>query len=227
MQIVMLSDTHCQLGNFSIPEGDLLLHAGDLTFRGNVQEMTVELKKLGEIAKNFKYGCVYTCGNHDFLGEKNSDLLKMLSEENNLIWLQDSGITINGFNIWGSAWTPEFGGWAFNLKRGDPLKEKWDLIPENTNILITHGPPKGYGDTVLEGDGDEWPFTDFKYKKINVGCKALADKVKLLPNLKLHIFGHIHSGNGQYKSMEGKLFVNASVCNEKYNTIQPVHIVDL
>jgi predicted phosphodiesterase len=223
MKIICISDTHTYLDQITIPQGDMIIHAGDATFRGSIEEISKFNQDFKKLPHKYK---IFVAGNHDILFEKNLGLAKSLLDKS-IIYLQDEGTVINGFNIWGSPWQPEFGGWAFNLKRGDPLKEKWDLIPENTDILITHGPPKGYGDVVLEGDGDEWPFQDFGYKKITVGCRDLRNRVDLLPNLKLHVFGHIHSGNGQYKNAAGKLFVNASVCNEKYKPIQPIHIIEL
>ena len=87
MHIVLLSDTHCRLRKIEIPQGDLLLHAGDLTFSGNHIEIHQELRELGRISKNFKYGCVFI-SIHIRPGEKiftrrNFDFL---------LWTESSGI---------------------------------------------------------------------------------------------------------------------------------------
>lgn len=87
-------------------------------------------------------------------------------------------MTVEGLRIYGSPWQPEYGNWAFNLDRGAPLKAKWDLIPEGVDILITHGPPKGFGGQTREGD---------------VGCDDLLEAVNRVKPL-IHVFGHIHEG---------------------------------
>ena len=103
--------------------------------------------------------------------------------------------------IWGSPWQPEFHNWAFNVPRGEKLKEKWDMIPTDTDILITHGPAHGKLDFV-------------PYDGLNVGCEDLLIKIQEIKP-KIHVSGHIHSGRGVVFS-EGTLYVNASVLNDRY-----------
>ena len=99
------------------------------------------------------------------------------------------------------------------MSRGEELKERWDLIPNDIDILVTHGPPYGYLDTV-RWDG---------HTK-HVGCEELLDRVlKLKP--KLHVFGHIHGAAGE-DSFEGTHFVNASSCDERYKPINPPIVID-
>jgi Icc-related predicted phosphoesterase len=136
-------------------------------------------------------------GNHDYALEEDPPYAI------NLItcaaYLQDTAITINGFKFYGTPWQPEFHHWAFNLpRRGEELSEKWERIPEDTDILVTHTPPYGILDYSL-------------YSKDNVGCELLRERVAELPNLKAHIFGHIHAGYGFMDR-----FYNVSVCNESY-----------
>jgi predicted phosphodiesterase len=147
MRIVALSDTHCRLRKITVPDGELLIHAGDLTFQGNIQEIGQELRELGRIAKRFKYGCVFICGNHDWLGERNPALMKQIAIDEGLTYLDHSSVQIAGLNIFGSAYTPEFCNWAFNVNRAE-LASYWAAIPEETNILITHGGPMGILDGV-------------------------------------------------------------------------------
>lgn len=227
MRIVCLSDTHCRLRKVKVPEGDLLIHAGDLTFKGNVEEISQELRELGRIAKNFKNGCVLTPGNHDWLFQKQWGLAHQMCKDEGIVLLHDSGIEIENKFIWGSAWQPEFYNWAYNLPRGEPLRQKWEQMPDNTDILITHGPPMGILDYVERFD----KFTG-EITIEHVGCADLYDKVnnynleKGLKNLKLHVFGHIHLGYGQ-KKIKDTLFVNASICTEQYKpTNQPI-VVEL
>lgn len=218
MKIVLISDTHCQLDKITLPDGDLILHAGDLTYRGNTEEMSYEIKVLGEMAKKCKYGCISICGNHDWLGQNNPEKTRQLFKDAGVTYLQDEEVVINGLHIYGSPWQPEFYNWAFNLPRGKPLADIWAKIPENTDILITHGPPYRFGDIVIEGYGGCWPDADFKNKKLHVGCKDLLKRVKVVKP-KYHVFGHIHDGHGIYKN-KGTTFINAAICNERY---EPLH----
>jgi len=103
--------------------------------------------------------------------------------------------------IWGSPWQPEFHNWAFNLPRGEKIMEKWNLIPNDVDILVTHGPAFGKLDFV-------------PYDGLNVGCEDLLIKIQEIKP-KIHVSGHIHSGRGVVFS-EGTLYVNASVLNDRY-----------
>jgi len=219
-KIVCISDTHCQLTKFKIPDGDLLIHAGDLTYRGNVEEISKELKELGKIAKNFKYGCVFICGNHDWLGERQPNFMKQIAIDEELLYLDHSSIVVEGLNIFGSAYTPVFGNWAFNVDR-KKLKKYWDQIPINTDILITHGPPMGIGDGVIKIN----PMKGEQQIE-KVGCLELYKKIQKLNQLKLHVFGHIHQSYGI--TIFNKVnYINASICTESYKPLNSPIIIEL
>ena len=196
MKLVCLSDTHMKLDKVKVPEADILLHAGDLTFQGTIPEIGKELNKLSKI--NIKHK-VIVAGNHDWLFQREPSLAKQMCEDNGLIYLQDSMVEIDGLKIYGSPWQPFFCNWAFNLFSKE-LKEKWDLIPKGIDVLITHGPPMGILDTSFE--------------KKDLGCKYLFDKVMEIKP-KLHVFGHIHYSYGM-KTFNDVKFVNASICDESY-----------
>lgn len=205
LRIVAISDTHLQHG-IKVPPGDILLHAGDFTFKGNVREIGEAIQWFKSLPHKYK---VCTLGNHDCLGEENPSLTKQMFQEAGIAYLNDSGVLVEGIRIWGSPYQPEFGNWAFNLPReGSKLKEHWSLIPEDTNVLITHGPPLGMGD-----------MTTGKYgPPANVGCRDLNERVMQLPKLKLHVFGHIHCSYGVYRRGD-VTYANASVCNERYKPV--------
>ena len=209
MRLVLLSDTHCRLRKVSVPEGDLLLHSGDLTFKGDHQEIYQELRELGRTAKDFKHGCVFVCGNHDWMGERNPGLMKQMALDEGLTYLDHSSIEIGGFKIFGSAYTPEFCNWAFNVDRAE-LAQKWVQIPDETNLLITHGPPMGILDSV-----QRFNKKTGEIEIEHVGCQDLYNRIQELKQLRLHLFGHIHSGYGQVK-IGDITYVNASVCTEEY-----------
>ncbi len=203
MKIVCISDTHNQLDRIIIPDCDLLLIAGDVTMYGTEKEIikfNYDLLPLKQRIKNI----IFIAGNHDFLFQKNNKLARSLIT--NAIYLEDESVTIDGIKIYGSPWQPWFFSWAFNLQRGREIKEKWNLIPDDTEILITHGPPFDILDKLYTGE--------------LVGCEELRIKVNQLSKLKLHVFGHIHCAYGD-KIINGVTFINASSCTEKYKPINP------
>jgi Icc-related predicted phosphoesterase len=198
MKIVMLSDTHGEHRKVKVPDGDLLIHAGDSMTDGmNPRELEDLNDWFGTLPHPNK---ILIAGNHDFLFEK-VDITRGLIT--NATYLQDEYVHVDGLKIYGSPWQPEFFNWAFNLPRGAALKQKWDMIPSNTDILVTHGPPFGYQDTVKHWKGPE-----------HAGCKDLLDRVKEVKPI-IHVFGHIHSGAG-YTQDGSTTYVNAAVVDERY-----------
>jgi Icc-related predicted phosphoesterase len=213
MKIVCLSDTHNCNEHLTVPDGDILIHAGDATIQGSVPEIEAFNEWFANLPHKHK---VFVAGNHDWLFEINNLYArKHLSDK--IVYLQDSSTEIEGLKIYGSPWQPRFFDWAFNLMRGAELAEKWKLIPNDTDILITHGPPNGILDEVPR-----------KFFVENTGCEELLKKVEELSKhkLKLHIFGHIHCGYGQTEKF-GVKFVNASNCDESYEPTQLPIVIDL
>jgi Icc-related predicted phosphoesterase len=210
MRIVCISDTHNCNEQIVVPDGDLLIHSGDAAVRGTVEEIEHFNYWFSSLPHKRK---IFVAGNHDWLFEReNQRARKMLDPS--IIYLQDSPTVIDGLRIYGSPWQPRFFDWAFNLNRGAEMAEKWKLIPNDIDILITHGPPNGILDEVPRVWGIE-----------NTGCEELRKKVEEtveFGRLKLHVFGHIHCGYGVHEEM-GVKFVNASICDESYKpTNQPV-----
>jgi Icc-related predicted phosphoesterase len=197
MRIVCISDTHALEKYVTVPEGDVLIHAGDFTNVGEMSDVVHFNEWLGHLPHKYKL-CIP--GNHDLCFEDHEKESKKLLT--NAIYLRDSGVEIDGVHFYGSPWQPAFCDWAFNLPRnGRELKGKWSRIPMNTDVLITHGPPFGILDRAPSGQ--------------NVGCGLLAKRMsKVKP--KFHIFGHIHGGYG-YRWVDGETqFINASICTEEY-----------
>lgn len=214
MKIVCLSDTHCQLNRVTIPDGDILVHSGDLTYRGTVSEISKELYELSKHRARFK-AIVMVEGNHDWLGQRNPTLMDELCDDNGIILLRDSSAIIEGIRFYGSPWQPEFCQWAFNLPRGKALKEKWSLIPDDTQVLITHSPPHGILD-VVERFNKKLKIEDVEH----VGCEDLYHRVMELKKLRLHNFGHLHFGYGVFQ-VGSTTFVNSAACTEQYSPINP------
>ncbi len=214
MKIVCLSDTHNCNAQIDVPDGDILIHAGDATIRGTPAEVEDFLRWFSALPHEHK---IFVAGNHDRLYETDNQFARRLTADFKIEYLQDSFIEIENLKIYGSPWQPRFYDWAFNLNRGAELAEKWKMIPDDTDILITHGPPNGILDEVPR-----------KYWVENTGCEELRKKVEELSkkNLKLHIFGHIHCGYGQTEKF-GVKFINASNCDESYEPTQPPIIVNM
>ncbi len=149
-------------------------------------------------------------GNHDRAFQNQIGLVP----EMGWTYLQDSGAVFNGLNIWGSPWQPTFHNWAFNLSERE-LAKKWALIPDNTDILILHGPPRGYGDICSREHGIGYE---------NVGSPSLLRRI-LAIKPKLVVAGHIHSGHGIY-DIDGTVFVSAAIMNEQYvPTYSPIKVL--
>lgn len=211
MRIVCLSDTHNCNEQIKVPNGDMVVHSGDATLHGEEYEVKEFLRWYSSLPHQYK---IFVAGNHDWLFEINNEFGRLLTANYNVRYLQDSETKIHGLKIYGSPWQPRFYDWAFNLNRGSEIAEKWKLIPDDTDILITHGPPNGILDQVSRSHGIE-----------KTGCEELRLKVEQIQP-KLHIFGHIHSGYGQIERF-GTKFVNASNLNEKYEPTQKPIVVDL
>jgi Icc-related predicted phosphoesterase len=205
MKIVMISDTHSKHRMINdLPDGDLLIHAGDFSVTGTYEEVFHFNNWLGEIKHKYKNGIVLICGNHEltFCPSKKQYSPYIKGLITNATYLENSGVEIEGIKIFGSPIQPEFYDWGFNRKRGDEIRAEWNKIPEDTEILIVHGPPYGIGDN-LPGYKD------------SVGCKDLTERIEQLPNIKLVVFGHIHSGYGVKKHKE-VTYVNASILDNAY-----------
>jgi Icc-related predicted phosphoesterase len=207
-KITFISDTHTKHDkvNGFLPGGDILIHAGDLTGRGYLNEIDDFLKWFDKI-DNYDTK-IFIAGNHDFGFEDNPNQIKsLLTGYKTVDYLQDDLLLVGKgdyedmVKVWGTPWQPEFHNWAFNLPRGEKLKEKWDMIPANTDILITHGPPFGKLDYI-------------PYDGKNVGCEELIKRVNEIKP-KINVFGHIHEGYG-YVFDGNTHFINAAVLNGRY-----------
>jgi len=195
MKIVVISDTHGLHKDIDIPDGDILIHAGDITRSGKREEIEDFNLWLGTLTHTHK---IMIAGNHDYLFERDPPLARSLIT--NAIYLENESVRIEGLHIWGSPATPRFLKGAFNIKKGTKMQKIWDLIPDDVDILITHGPPKGILDRTWAG--------------IHAGSSDLKLAVQVIEP-PLHIFGHIHEGYGKF-TLRNTLFVNASLLNASY-----------
>lgn len=239
MKVCHISDTHGAKNHtrLIIPECDLLIHSGDIGGRTTLLELEEFLRWFSRQPAKYK---VWTAGNHDLCMDPAwahrdtgdainmqirrqiySDSLELLKKYPEITYLDDSEITISGFKIWGSAITPSFHRqhWAFNRDRGDEIAKTWGKIPNDVNILITHGPPYGILDIIPE------EFKSHPGEDVHRGCSDLGSVIKKrLLKLELHCFGHIHDGptgilvhpvsNSRYVT-----FSNGSVLSNNYTLV--------
>ena len=189
-----------------VPEGDLLIHAGDATLRGTEAEIRAFDAWLASLPHPHK---VVIAGNHDFGFERHPHARSWIT---GATYLQDEGTTIGGLEIWGSPWQPWFHDWAFQRQRGPEMAEIWSRIPSSADVLVTHGPPHGILDRTVRDEP--------------VGCEALRHEVLQRIQPRLHVFGHIHEAHGEVE-LNGTRFVNACCCTVGYDATQPAIVVDL
>lgn len=137
MRIIAIADTHGRHSDLIIPPGDVLIHAGDMSMKGTEQEMINFIQWFSQ--QDFKHK-IFIAGNHDFYFEKTpvEEINKLIPPA--VIYLNDAAVEIDGTRFWGSPITPWFFNWAFNRHRGEDIRKHWDLVPNDTDILITHGP---------------------------------------------------------------------------------------
>lgn len=205
MRLIALADTHNQHRDIPIPEGDILIHAGDCTEGGTRHETSDFLAWFSSQPHRHK---ILVPGNHDFYFQKPENIKEI---PKNIHLLIDEGREIEGLQIWGSPFIPSNGNWAFSRERGAVIKKHWDLIPQTTNILITHTPAFGILDQIENGS--------------HVGCEELAKTLKFVQP-KYHFFGHIHQASGKL-IRPGTEYFNLSILDERLRIMNSPVILDL
>ena len=218
MKIICISDTHSK--HLEIPSRfientngdiDMCIHSGDVSSGGYEHEVIRFMEWYSKLPFKHK---LLIAGNHDFYFERATpDMIdRMLKTYPSITYLNDSGVEIDGVKIWGSPVQPWFYNWAFN-RTSETIGAHWDMIPLDTNILITHGPIRGYLDLTERGE--------------STGCPILRDKMGELKDLKLHVCGHIHEAYGRVDIPEGPTLVNASVLDLRYRMKHNPIIVEI
>ena len=213
--IVAMSDTHGRHYSLEVPDGDVLIHAGDFCRWGSRRDVDEFVEWFAEFPHEYK---IVIAGNHDMALEKYLTYASIFDRpEYGIKYLGDSWTAIeDGPKIWGSPYTPPFQHWAFMLEE-DALARKFAMIPDDVDVLITHGPPAG----VLD-------FTDLE--GVPAGSHSLTSRIDEMMHAKdrklVHIFGHIHERwgsltNGGYRAY------NVAICDFKYNPVRPCTVIEL
>src|SRR5438552_15630492 len=124
MRIVSVADTHLFHGDLVVPDGDVLVHAGDLCRGGDLDELREAAAWLAGLPNRHK---VIVAGNHDWAFVNEPERARAAIAP--MTYLEDAGATIDGVRFYGSPWQPAFHDWAFNLPRGPQLAAVWANIP--------------------------------------------------------------------------------------------------
>lgn len=211
MRIVAISDTH--LYRPVLPDGDVLLHTGDLTYRGLEHELKSVNEYFAMVKHQFKFGIIFIAGNHDLMFQTNPTKARTILSEG--VYLQDSGADVDGIKIYGTPWVSQFGNWAF-MGDEDFLEGVYGGIPKDTDILLCHGPAHNLLDKVDRGE--------------NTGSKALlANLMRVKPAVFIH--GHIHDEYGEarlnFKDGGSTLVINAATCDDRYQPVHPPVVLEV
>ncbi|MFP4135324.1 MAG: metallophosphatase domain-containing protein [Halothece sp.] len=196
MKIVVISDTHNRYQELTIPECDVLIHAGDISHAGEIQILDdfVKWARSQRVKET-----VFIGGNHDSTLQTSTYIQEQINSLPDIHYLEDSELKLFGFKFYGSPWQPRYKDMAFNLDRNsNELDQAWQKIPEDVDVLITHTPPYGILDKLEDERGG-----------FNAGCERLADRLKQVP-AKIHAFGHVHEARG-VRCEKNTTYVNASV----------------
>jgi Icc-related predicted phosphoesterase len=209
MKCLVISDTHRQHLCLNIPNDiDTIIHAGD--FSHNVGQFFDFIEWYGSLNIANK---ILVAGNHDLHAEKlEKGKLKEFCSSLGITYLQDDEVIIDGIKFYGSPYSNIFGRYAFMLEDFE-LEEIWEKIPNDTNVLITHGPAYKTGDYVNNGFSSER----------HVGSRTLQNRLLELNNLEYHIFGHIHESYGIYHDYKFTS-INASIFNYREPLNEPIII---
>lgn len=210
MKIIAISDTHCAFPE--LPDGDLLIHAGDWGNFGDLAEYREFKAWLKSVRPRFKYGILLVNGNHDHIAESVmwNDLDKPFVE-----LCGNNPITINGITFAGGPWVNTINGrWAFE-RTPEQQEDLWKAVPK-CNVLITHSPPFGILDAI-----PSWTAIN----KFHLGSEELLEQLDhVRPSI--HIFGHIHESHG-FMEHNGTRFYNVAIMDKKYRPVNPVTVIEL
>eukprot|EP00658_Telonema_sp_P-2_P047691 TRINITY_DN36298_c0_g1_i2.p1 TRINITY_DN36298_c0_g1~~TRINITY_DN36298_c0_g1_i2.p1 ORF type:complete len:374 (-),score=77.70 TRINITY_DN36298_c0_g1_i2:62-1183(-) len=210
VRFVCISDTHTHHADLGeLPEGDVLLHCGDFSMGGKMEEVMNFNQWIGAQPHRTK---IVIAGNHELSFDSRG-------REQAQSWLDgcqyicDQMVEVEGgIRIYGTPWTPYCGRWAFQCARGSEIRAKWEQIPQGVDIVMSHGPPLGRGDGSILG--------------LRAGCSELLQEIQERVRPKVHVFGHIHEAAGS--SSDGTtVFVNAASVGNHHRIVHEPYVFDL
>ncbi len=209
MKLVCIADTHGRHRDVDLPKGDVLIHAGDISVHGERQAFEDFNKWIYDLGFDI---VLFTMGNHD---RCRATMIQKLVP--NGLMLNDTDWKYMGLKFYGSPQTPSVWDtkeeYCYIRHDYEDAQKIWDKIPDDTDVLITHGPPLGILDFVDK-------------KNAEVGCSVLLDRV-LEVKPKVHIFGHIHESNGYINQRYGIKFVNCAQMDGEFSMTNKPIVVEI
>ncbi len=224
MTLVIISDTHNLHRQLVLPPGDVLIHCGDATLRGTVEEFAA----FGNwwAAQPYRWK-LFVPGNHDFICERDPTMARellgcyhqkgnymLVDERRTIVRLNKDGSVNQELRFYGSPWVPNLALWAFHLDRAG-LIDKFRKIPNDVDVLITHGPPAGTLDKSSHHFGSE----ELRERLLELGAHP-----------RLHVFGHIHESYGRLVEaghLYTKTSINACTCNIEYCAVNAPQVIEI
>ena len=200
MKIVVISDTHGREAELGVLEGDVLVHCGDVM--GGLGQSDADLDRLDDWLGRQRFRHILVVGgNHDFALQRRAQRSGGGSERvlRSATYLEDDGVVIDGLRFYGAPWIPALRGFAYYQRR-PALARRWAAIPDDTDVLITHTPPRGVLNRTRRGQA--------------IGCPSLRRRL-LEVRPRLHCFGHVHASGGRLVGEDGTRFVNASMVTHR------------
>lgn len=209
--ILHISDTHGFHDRFPAERFngiDIVIHSGDCSNQYNPYFNETEVRNFIDWYKNVPVKHkIFVAGNHDTSIERRMVTPADFSVAG-ITYLENCSTILEGLKFYGSPHTPTFGQWAF-MKSRDKMHRVWEAVPQDTDVLIVHGPPKGIRDLSFNRNGELEMCGDLSLTK---RCRALKDSLRLVT------FGHIHNMKGvdfnqgvsKYDEMGGIMFSNAA-----------------
>lgn len=203
MKFVVVSDTHGTHAGLTMPQGEVLIHCGDALDLGTEEELIRLNNWFKKMRKYSFHEIIYVPGNHDIIIEEDPGFSREILDQATI--LIDETFIYKGIKIHGSPYVPTFGNWAF-MKPDLNLQRHWDNIPDDTDVLITHGPPYGILDKNHIGQccGSQTLYM------------AVSKKQPLF-----HCFGHIHEGAGTY-CIDPTTYINAAIITSYWDTTNKI-----
>jgi calcineurin-like phosphoesterase family protein len=213
IRIIAISDTHGFHRFVDIPEGDVFVHAGDITMDGEIETIADFVDWLAWLPHKYK---IVVPGNHDRCFDisqtKYDGSASARFDRPRVHLLVDRTLTLEvgteKLKVYGAPWVPNLSSWAF----WDRNYDKFEYAPRDIELLVTHGPPFGIRD-------DDAMDTHF-------GSPHIVRYLNRCPMLKAHIFGHVHQGYGMGKRGE-ILFANAATCDRNYDPVNAPLVIDV
>lgn len=212
MRIVCISDTHDQnlTTKFIIPDGDILVHVGDLCAVGDEPK---RFWKMGNYMSRFPHPIkLYVPGNHDRLAWDSPGEVRAIMRDYGVSALFAEGYEAQGLKFWGCGWMQPTVNAKHSEYPGD-FQELWERCPEGTDIVLSHQPPYGILD----------------YSRVSgehIGSTVLYWQINRRIRPRYHIFGHNHSGHGVHE-IAGIRFVNAALCDDENKPYQQPIVIEV